>query len=95
MLQIQPEKTQTMKQAALEFNLSLKRTRKSEFIEQMERVVPLAALVTLIAPYYPEGRTGRPPFALETMLRTHFFAAVVQPVGSGEGGSLLRRAGVP
>ena len=26
----------------------------------------------LIAPYYPEGRNGRPPFALETMLRVHF-----------------------
>ena len=38
----------------------------------MERVVPWAALVALIAPYYPEGRTGRPPFALEMMLRVHF-----------------------
>ncbi len=61
-----------MKQAGLELNLSAKRTRKREFLEQMERVVPWAALVALIAPYYPEGRTGRPPFALETMLRTHF-----------------------
>ena len=61
-----------MTQAALDLNLSLKRTRKREFLEQMERVVPWAALVALIAPYYPEGRTGRPPFALETMLRTHF-----------------------
>ena len=61
-----------MKQAALDLNLSLKKTRKREFLEQMERVVPWAALVTLIAPYYPEGRTGRPLFALETMLRTHF-----------------------
>jgi len=61
-----------MKQAALDLNLSLKKTRKREFLEQMERVVPWAALVTLIAPYYPQGRTGRPPFALETMLRTHF-----------------------
>ena len=61
-----------MKQAALDLNLSLKKTRKREFLEQMERVVPWAALVALIAPYYPEGRTGRPPFELETMLRTHF-----------------------
>ena len=61
-----------MKQAALNLNLSVKKTRKREFLEQMERVVPWAALVALIAPYYPEGRTGRPPFALETMLRTHF-----------------------
>jgi len=35
-------------------------------------VVSWAALVALIAPYYPEGRTGRPPFALGTMLRTQF-----------------------
>ena len=61
-----------MKQAALDLNLSLKKTRKREFLEQMERVVPWTALVALIAPYYPEGRTGRPPFALETMLRIHF-----------------------
>jgi IS5 family transposase len=61
-----------MKQAALDLNLSLKKTRKREFLEQMGRVVPWAVLVALIAPYYPEGRTGRPPFALETMLRTHF-----------------------
>jgi IS5 family transposase len=38
----------------------------------MEQVVPWAALVELIAPYCPEGRTGRPPFSLETMLRVHF-----------------------
>ena len=61
-----------MKQVALSLNLNIKRTRKHEFLEQMERVVPWAALVVLIAPYYPEGRTGRPPFALETMLRVHF-----------------------
>ena len=61
-----------MKQTSLELNLSVKKTRKREFLEQMERVVPWAALVALIAPYYPEGRSGRPPFALETMLRTHF-----------------------
>ena len=61
-----------MKQAALDLNLSLKKTRKREFMEQMERVVPWVVLVVLIGPYYREGRTGRPPFALETMLRTHF-----------------------
>ena len=72
MVGVQPEKIRTMKQAALNLNLSLKKTRKREFLEQMGRVVPWAALVALIAPYYPEGRTGRPPFELETMLRVHF-----------------------
>ena len=61
-----------MKQAALNLNLSLKKTRKREFLEQMDQVVPWAALVELIAPYYPEGSNGRPPFSLETMLRIHF-----------------------
>ncbi|MDP2255359.1 MAG: IS5 family transposase [Polaromonas sp.] len=61
-----------MKQAALNLNLSVKKTRKQVFLEQMDQVVPWAALVKLIAPYYPEGRTGRPPFSLLTMLRIHF-----------------------
>jgi len=61
-----------MKQASLNLNLQLKKTRKAVFLEQMEQVVPWADLVTLIAPYYPEGKNGRPPFPLMTMLRTHF-----------------------
>ena len=60
-----------MKQSSLDLNLSIKRTRKQELLAQMELVVPWVALVELIAPYYPEGKNGRPPFALETMLRIH------------------------
>src|SRR5450759_2584457 len=62
----------SMKQTTLNINLNLKKTRKREFLEQMEQVVPWGDLVALIAPYYPEGNNGRPPFALQTMLRTHF-----------------------
>ena len=61
-----------MKQADLGLNLTTKRTRKREFLAEMERVVPWAALVDLITPYAPEGKRGRPPFAVETMLRVHF-----------------------
>ena len=61
-----------MKQSCLDLNLNNKKTRKREFLFEMDRVVPWAALVELIAPYYPEGKNGRPPFALETMLRVHF-----------------------
>ena len=60
-----------MKQANLGLSLDIKRTRKRQFLEQMDQVVPCAALVELIAPYYPEGKTGRPPFSLQTVLRTH------------------------
>jgi IS5 family transposase len=61
-----------MKQADLGLNLSTKRTRKREFLEQMDRVVPWAGLVELVSPYAPDGRRGRPPFPVETMLRIHF-----------------------
>ncbi len=61
-----------MKQADLGLNLTTKRTRKREFLAEMEHVVPRAALVALIAPYAPQGRRGRPPFAVQTMLRIHF-----------------------
>jgi IS5 family transposase len=52
--------------------LGTKRTRKREFLDEMDRVVPWDALVALIAPFAPEGKTGRPPFAVQTMLRIHF-----------------------
>ena len=42
-----------MKQADLDLKLSVKKTHKHEFLEQMERVVPWAELVALIAPHYP------------------------------------------
>ena len=61
-----------MKQTDLGLNLATKRTRKREFLAQMERVVPWAALVELVSPYAPEGKKGRPPFAVQTMLRIHF-----------------------
>ena len=61
-----------MKRAEAGSKSNAKRTRKREFLEQMDRVVPWAALVALVSPYAPEGRRGRPPFAVETMLRIHF-----------------------
>jgi transposase, IS5 family len=62
----------TMQQVELGLNLSTKRTRKREFLAQMERVVPWAQLEALIAPHAPVGRRGRPPFLVRTMLRIHF-----------------------
>lgn len=64
-----------MKQADLGLNLTSKRTRKREFLAEMERVVRWVALVALITPYAPDGKRGRPPFAVETMLRIHFMQA--------------------
>ena len=61
-----------MKQADLGLNLTTKRTRKREFLDEMNRVVPWSALVGLVTPFAPEGKRGRPPFSVETMLRVHF-----------------------
>lgn len=62
----------TMKQLGLGLNLSTKKTRKREFLEDMERVVPWAVLVQIVEPHYPKAKTGRPPFGIETMLRIHY-----------------------
>ena len=61
-----------MKQTSLGLGQSNKRTRRRVFLEEMDRVVPWSELVALISPFMPEGRRGRPPFAVEVMLRIHF-----------------------
>ena len=51
-----------------------KKTRKEIFLQEMNQVVPWAALVALIHPYARgahQALGGRPPFAIETMLRIH------------------------
>lgn len=49
-----------------------KRTRKREFLEQMQQVVRWEDWVALIATYAPDGRRGQPPFPVEMPLRIHF-----------------------
>ena len=61
-----------MQQFDLGLNLSTKKTRKREFLDQMQQVVPWKDLVALLAPYAPEGRKGRPPYPVEMLLRIHF-----------------------
>ena len=63
---------QGMKQTSLGLGQSSKRTRRRVFLDEMDSVVPWSELVALISPYMPEGRRGRPPFAVEVMLRIHF-----------------------
>jgi len=66
-----------MKQISLAttgFELVTKRTRKRVFLDEMNLVVPWTELVGLIQPFAPSAgsKGGRPPFAIETMLRIHF-----------------------
>jgi transposase, IS5 family len=64
-----------MKQQTLSgFEKYGKTTRRAQFLAEMDRVVPWAELTTLIEPFYPKGSPegGRPPIALERMLRIYF-----------------------
>ena len=61
-----------MKQSSLGLGTSTKRTRRREFLDEMDRVVPWSDLVAQIAPFMPEGKRGRPPFPVESLLRIHF-----------------------
>ena len=56
-----------MKQNSLDLSLRVRKTRKREFLAEMESVAPRVALVKLIAPCYLEGRNGRPLFAWEAI----------------------------
>jgi IS5 family transposase len=48
-----------------------KKTRREVFLEEMDQVIPWAALVKLIEPFYPVAGQGRRPYPLESMLRVH------------------------
>ena len=54
------------------FEKHQKRTRRAEFLSQMEIVVPWRELVAEIEPFYPKAGNGRPPVGLERMLRMYF-----------------------
>ena len=57
------------------FELVIKRTCKSVFLDEMNLVVPWTELVGLIRPFAASGtgvKGGHPSFAVETMLRIHF-----------------------
>jgi IS5 family transposase len=49
-----------------------KKTRRAQFLEEMEQVVPWSKLCALIEPYYPQAGNGRPPVGVERMLRIYF-----------------------
>lgn len=49
-----------------------KPTRREQFLNEMNRVVPWTELVTVIEPVYPQADgPGRPPVGIERMLRLH------------------------
>jgi transposase, IS5 family len=39
-----------------------KKTRREVFLDEMEKVVPWKALISVIEPFYPEAGRGRRPY---------------------------------
>jgi len=58
--------------AGLAWSQKGKVTRREQFLAEMDRVIPWAPLLVLIAPYYPKAGQGRQPLGLEKMLRIYF-----------------------
>lgn len=58
--------------AEVTFEQYRKPTRREQFLDEMNRVVPWAELVAAIEPVYPKAEgAGRPPVGVERMLRLH------------------------
>jgi IS5 family transposase len=76
-----------MKQLSLareaEFQRYSKKTRREQFLEEMDAVMPWWELLALVTPHYAKGGVGRKPVGLEIMLRVHLFAAVVCALRAG------------
>jgi IS5 family transposase len=49
-----------------------RKSKREQFLDEMEQVVPWAELQSLIEPHYPKGENGRPPVGLGIMLRVYF-----------------------
>lgn len=50
-----------------------KPTRREQFLDEMEQIIPWGDLCQVIEPFYPRPKgAGRPPVGLERMLRIHF-----------------------
>ena len=55
----------------IEYSNRKRKTKREEFLEAMDEIIPWDHWVGLIRPYYPSGKRGRPPKSIETMLRMY------------------------
>ena len=57
--------------ADIEYSERKKTTKREEFLDQMDEIIPWGSWIELIVPYYPKGKRGRPVRGIETMLRMY------------------------
>lgn len=55
----------------IEYSFRKKKTKREEFLEIMDEIIPWDEWVGVIAPCYPKGKRGRPPMGIEKMLRMY------------------------
>ena len=55
----------------LEYANRRQRTKREEFLDAMEMIVPWKHWIELIRPHYYNNKRGRPPIGIETMLRMY------------------------
>ena len=55
----------------MEYSCRKKKTKREEFLEIMDEIIPWDEWVGIIRPYYPTGERGRPPIEIEIMLRMY------------------------
>ena len=55
----------------IEYSFRKKKTKREEFLEIMDEIIPWDEWVGVIEPYYPKGKRGRPPMGIEKMLRMY------------------------
>ena len=55
----------------LEYSGRKRKTKREEFLEIMDEIIPWDEWVDIIKPYYPTGKRGRPPKEIEVMLRMY------------------------
>ena len=55
-----------------EFPRYTKKTRREQFLTEMDAEMPWTELLALVGPYYSKGEIGRKPAGLDIMLRVYF-----------------------
>ena len=55
----------------IEYSKRRKKTKREEFLEAMDKIIPWDHWINLIREHYPSGKRGRPPRGIETMLRMY------------------------
>lgn len=55
----------------IEYSFRKKITKRENFLEIMDEIIPWDEWVAVIEPYYPKEKHGRPPMGIEKMLRMY------------------------